>query len=205
MANGRYDYIKSEEYQRKMLEAKQRLEKHLGREIPCTPGIYFFYRAEDGFKYGYVGQAKNLLQRLAQHLIEHDSHIDKSLYKRKLSNEKEGGWKIWYVRCGEDQLNKLERLHMRVRAGEGFQLYNKTIGGQDEGKHGMLPNNSGKGYRDGLKQGYTNARRFVANLFDKNLTAQINGKETVNKQKAMAKFEDFIHITGDSSNDTTTK
>ena len=44
-------------------------------------GIYFLTRVdEDGFKYAYVGQAKHILTRLAQHLVGYQ-HIDLSLKK----------------------------------------------------------------------------------------------------------------------------
>ena len=46
---------------------KKRLIKAYG-DIPNTSGIYFLFREEDGIKYAYVGQAKHILSRLAQHL-----------------------------------------------------------------------------------------------------------------------------------------
>ena len=41
-------------------------------------GIYVFTRQENGFKYAYVGQAKHILTRLAQHLNGYQ-HIDLSI------------------------------------------------------------------------------------------------------------------------------
>ena len=47
---------------------KERLLK-LNPRLNERSGIYFLTRIdENGFKYAYVGQAKNLLQRLASHL-----------------------------------------------------------------------------------------------------------------------------------------
>ena len=71
---------------------------------------------------------------------------------------------------------------------------NKTIGGQNAGKVGLNANKPAKGYRDGLKKGYTNARVDVSKLFEKNLTFSINGKTTINKEKAFEKFKDFIDL-----------
>ena len=47
-------------------------------------GIYFLVRKdENGIKYAYIGQAKHLLTRLAQHLSGYQ-HIDLSLKKHGL-------------------------------------------------------------------------------------------------------------------------
>ena len=46
--------------------------------VPNTSGIYIFFREENDIKYAYVGQAKHLLSRLAQHLSGYQ-HIDLSL------------------------------------------------------------------------------------------------------------------------------
>ena len=57
-------------------------------------GIYVLTRGENGFKYAYVGQAKNILTRLAQHLVGYQ-HIDLSLKKHGLfSKENPTGWEI---------------------------------------------------------------------------------------------------------------
>ena len=49
-----------------------------------TSGIYILIREENGFKYAYVGQAKHLLTRLAQHLSGYQ-HIDLSIKKHGLT------------------------------------------------------------------------------------------------------------------------
>ena len=65
--------------------------------IPDSPGIYFFTRAEDGFKYAYVGQSKSLLTRVAQHILGHDI-IDNSIRKRGLFAEgKPFGYEINFL------------------------------------------------------------------------------------------------------------
>lgn len=56
------------------------------------------------------------------------------------------------------------------------------------------PNNSllGVCQHDGLKQGYTNAQKKVANWFEKSLDYSIKGNPNVNKQKAYDRFTDFL-------------
>ena len=50
-----------------------------------------------------------------------------------------------------------------------------------------------KGYRDGLKQGYANASKEVAHLFDKHLKVSIKSdKPNKIQEKALQKFEDFL-------------
>ena len=61
----------------------------------------------------------------------------------------------------------------------------------------MVEGKTPKGYYDGLKQGYLNARREIAKLFKTNLVVQINGNDGVRKQNALAKFNDFINIGGE--------
>jgi hypothetical protein len=69
---------------------------------------------------------------------------------------------------------------------------NKTSGGQNAGKTAISEQKSPKGYYDGKKQGYKDAQKFVAHLFDLYLKAEIKGKNTLNAQKALQKFYDFI-------------
>ena len=58
-------------------------------------GIYFLTRTdEDGFRYAYIGQAVNLLSRLAGHLKGYQ-HIDLSIKSHGLySTDNIYGWKI---------------------------------------------------------------------------------------------------------------
>ena len=51
-------------------------------EATDDSGIYWFARSENGFDYCYVGQAKHLLTRLAQHLSGYQ-HIDLSIKKTR--------------------------------------------------------------------------------------------------------------------------
>lgn len=160
-------------------------------------GIYILTRFEDGFKYAYIGQAKHLLTRLAQHLSGYQ-HIDLSIKKHKLwSKDNPTGWRISCFECGEKELDSLERFYIKQYANDGFQLRNKTAGGQGEGKQGIADNKPPKGYYDGLRQGYRNAQKEVAHLFDKHLDYKCKGdKPNKNHEKAAAKFAEFLNCEG---------
>ena len=179
----------------KAIESKNKKRwLNLDPTIPDASGIYILVRKEDGFKYAYVGQAKHILTRLAQHLSGYQ-HIDLSLKKHGLwSAENQCGWTIAsYERCGENDLDDMEKYFIKKYAGSGYQLRNKTSGGQGDGKSGINENKPSKGYYDGKKQGYKDAQKFVANLIEKYLDVTIRGKETVNAKKALEKFNNFIN------------
>lgn len=161
--------------------------------VPERSGIYFLLREEGGFKYAYIGQAKHLLTRLAQHLSGYQ-HIDLSLKKHKLwSEENPTGWRVHFLEFPESELDELERMYIKTYANHGYQMRNKTVGGQDKGKAGMDDNRPAKTYHDGLRQGYRNAQRYVANLFDKHLDyRQKSDKPNKNQQKAADKFKAFL-------------
>lgn len=163
-------------------------------DISNGPGIYILTREEEGFKYAYVGQAKKTLTRLAQHLFGYQ-HIDLSLRKHKFYNKEKNpsGWNLITIDCKEEELDSQEQFYIKKYANEGYQLRNKTAGGQSIGKTSLENQRPSKGYYDGVKQGYLNARKYVSNLFTKNLTVSINGKDGVLKQKALQKFKDFIN------------
>ena len=171
---------------------KQRWLK-LDKTLKDVSGIYILTREDAGIKYAYVGQAKKMLTRLAQHLQGNEQHIDLSLKKWGLFGiDRPNGWKVEYVECFECDLDELEQQMIKEFANKGYQLRNKTIGGQCVGKVGINENKPSKGYRDGLKQGYENARKDVGKLFEKNLKVEINGKETKLKLRALGKFNEFL-------------
>lgn len=171
---------------------KQRILK-LCPGVPETSGIYIFFREENGFKYAYVGQAKHLLTRLAQHLKGYQ-HIDLSIKKHGLWKEDNlCGWKLTYHIFPVYELDEMEQYYIKEYANNGFQLRNKTSGSQGEGKYGIADNKPSKGYYDGLKQGYKNAQKEIAHLFKLHLVVGTK-KEPPTKlqEKAKAKFEEFL-------------
>lgn len=171
---------------------KQRILKVC--DVPESSGIYILTREENGFKYAYIGQAKHLLTRLAQHLSGYQ-HIDLSMKKYGLkSNENPCGWEINYVYVPIDDLDRAEQHFIKVYADKGYQLRNKTSGSQGEGKRSLDNQKAPKGYYDGLQQGYKNAQKFVSNLFDKHLNySKKSEKPNKNQEKALEKFADFLN------------
>ena len=171
---------------------KQRILKVCN--VPETSGIYILTRFDDGFKYAYIGQAKHLLTRLAQHLSGYQ-HIDLSLKKHGLCNEENPtGWRIKWITIPEARLDEAEQEYIKRYANEGYQLRNKTSGSQGECKHSLDNQKAPKGYYDGLQQGYKNAQKFVANLFDKHLNySKKSEKANKNQDKALEKFAEFLN------------
>ena len=174
-------------------EQKQRAEwLRINPKLNDESGIYILYREDRGIKFAYIGQARHILHRLVQHLNGYQ-HIDLSLKKHGLVSEQNpSGWRVTFLNCPEANLDAEEQKWISYMANKGYQLRNKTVGGQGEGKYGLDNQRANKGYRDGLKQGELNARRFVAKLFEKNLEVKIQGAPNKNKEKALEKFYEFI-------------
>lgn len=176
---------------------KEREEKILKicPNIPRTSGIYVFMRDDDtGLKMAYCGQAVNLLERCAAHLGEYD-HIGVSLKKRGfVLDGNPFGWKLQFREYPKEQLDEREQKTILELARHGYQLYNKTGGGQGKGKSQIGEYKPAKGYRDGLAQGKKMLARELSHIIEKHLTVCLqNGKEH-NKisQKAFDKFWDLL-------------
>ena len=191
----------------KKQETRRRIIK-LCPSINDQSGIYFFTRKdENGIRYAYVGQAKHLLSRCAQHLLGYQ-HIDLSIKKHGLYSDKnEYGYKLDYVNLPESQLDAYEREYIQKYASWGFQLRNATLGGQDSGKE-VIDSKTPKGYHDGLKQGYENARKEIKELFDKYLMVSVKSQEDTFKKDGtikeiyQRKYNEFIEwLKGGEEND----
>lgn len=169
---------------------------------PETSGIYFLLREEDGFKWGYVGQAKHILSRLADHL-QNFQHIDLSIKKHGLYSENNPtGYKIHFLEFSESELDEKEQYYIKMYANAGYQMKNSTTGSQGKGKKGLDNAKPPKNYYDGLSQGYKNAQKFVSNLFEKHLDyKQKSDKPNKNQEKAMQKFKDFLEVENESKID----
>lgn len=165
----------------------------LNENLNENSGIYILTRLdENGFKYAYIGQAKHILIRLAQHMVGYQ-HIDLSLKKHGLySKDNEYGWNVDFINCDECELDSKEQEYILEYANKGYQLRNKTSGSQGVGKSQIDEYKPKKGYRDGLKQGYINASKDIANLFEKHLNySQKSDKPNKNQEKAIQKLEEF--------------
>ena len=159
-------------------------------------GIYFLTRTdEDGFRYAYIGQAVNLLSRLAGHLKGYQL-IDLSIKSHGLySTDNIYGWKIGFMHYSAEELDKWEQYWIKKYAEGGYQLRNKTAGGQGDGKKQIAEYRPGKGYRDGLTQGRINLARELANIADKHLVISLKPEKQNNSvsQKQFAKFMELLH------------
>ena len=154
-------------------------------------GIYILTRFENGFKYAYVGQAKKILTRLANHLKGYQ-HIDLSLKKHGFySDDNPTGWNILAIKCNEIELNEKEQFFVKECAKAGYQLRNKTAGGQGDGKVVIAETRPAKGYYDGLAQGEKKLIKEIQNLFDKYLVFSVK-KENKLSQRAYEKFQNLL-------------
>ena len=180
-------------------------------KLPERSGIYVLTRIdESGIKYAYIGQTKKILTRLAQHLAGYQ-HIDLSLKKHKLYSEKNPyGWDVDFCECLESELDTLEKYYILQYASKGYQLRNKTAGGQDKGKVGIDDNKASKGYRDGLRQGYKNAIRDVKEYFDKYLTYDVKNNPECWKKNGdvkeiySRKYVEFMRLLEEKENEKKT-
>lgn len=158
-------------------------------------GIYFLTRTdENSIKYAYIGQAKHILTRLAQHLVGYQ-HIDISLKKHGLYTvDNVHGWHIGFLHCPEDKLDNMERYYIKLYANHGYQLRNKTSGSQGVGKTQIDEYKPAKGYYDGLKQGRKNLAKELANIIDKHLVVTLKPEKANNKVsiKAFEKFKELL-------------
>ena len=91
--------------------------------------------------------------------------------------------------------------YIQKYANAGYQLRNVESGG-NLGKTDIGERKPAKNYYDGLNQGYRNARKFVANLFEKHLDyVPKKNPPTKLQTKAMKKFKDFLEVENESKID----
>lgn len=158
-------------------------------------GIYFLTRTdEDNIRYAYIGQAKHIITRLAQHLVGYQ-HIDLSIKKHGLySAENLCGWKIGFYHFPISELDEKEQYYIRQYAQAGYQLRNKTSGSQGTGKKQIDEYRPQKGYHDGILQGKKSLARELSNIIDKHLVVSLKEEKKNNKVsiKAFEKFKSLI-------------
>ena len=181
----------------KAIEKKNK-ERWLGAnsELDDNSGIYFLTREdENGIKYAYIGQAKHILTRLAQHLDGYQ-HIDLSLKKHGLySIGNPHGWRVGFLHCSVMELDELEKDYIKMYANHGYQLRNKTAGGQGSGKSQIDEYRPQKGYRDGIEQGRKALARELKDIMDKHLTVELKADKKANKT-SQRMYEKFMEMLG---------
>lgn len=167
----------------------------VNEKLTDRSGIYIMTRMdEDGIKYAYVGQAKHILTRLAQHLSGYQ-HIDLSLKKHGLYSKKNPfGWGVRFFEFPIHLLDQKEQEFIKIYATNGHQLRNKTSGSQGEGKRKIDEYRPAKGYRDGLAQGRKNLARELLNIIDKHLIVKVRDDKANNKVSlnALDKFNTLL-------------
>ena len=111
-----------------IIRAKQREEQNKAKWLevnpflPDTRGIYILTREENGFRYAYIGQAKHILTRLAQHLEGYEQHIDRSLKNHGLhSATNPTGWFVTAKQFAEDELDEYEKKYIKQYADLGYK------------------------------------------------------------------------------------
>lgn len=191
--------MSNQNYRKAMaIEAKNKKRiLEINPHVDDGSGIYFLTRMdEDGIRYAYIGQAKHLLTRLAQHLSGYQ-HIDLSLRKHGLyAVDNIYGWRIGFLNYPIDQLDEMEQKYIRQYAQSGYQLRNKTAGGQGEGKKQIDDYRPTKGYRDGIEQGKKMLARELLSIAEKHLKIELREDKRGNKisQKQYEKFMTLIHV-----------
>ena len=175
-------------------ENKKRLLE-INPDLDEDSGIYFLTRIdENGIKYAYIGQARQILTRLAQHLVGFQ-HIDLSIRKHGFyANDNPYGYNIGFLKFPESDLDEMEQFFIKKYANAGYQLRNKTAGGQCEGKTQIDEYRPQKGYRDGIKQGKKSLARELSHIIDTHLTVELRPEKVNNKvsQKAFEKFKGLL-------------
>ena len=187
MKNFRQVKAIEEKHKRKLLE--------INHELDEKSGIYFLTRTdEENIRYAYIGQAKHILTRLAQHLVGYQ-HIDLSIKKHGLySTDNPHGWKIGFLHFPESKLDEMEKHYIKQYAQYGYQLRNKTSGSQGAGKKQIDEYRPQKGYHDGIRQGKKTLARELSDIISKHLVVSIKPEKKNNNVsiKAFEKFNDLL-------------
>lgn len=165
-------------------------------------GIYFLTRTdENDISYFYIGQAVNIIQRMCGHLTGYQ-HIDLSVKKRGFfSEENPYGWKLNFINYPKSELDKMEQYWILEYTKRGYQCrYNKTAGGQGEGKEKINEFKPSRGYRDGLKQGEKNLARELSSIAEKHLKIEIRDDKKNNKI-SRRQYEKFMSLMNGGEDD----
>lgn len=174
--------------------------KQLCPTITNDSGIYVFTRIDDyGFKFAYIGQAVNLLERAASHLSGYQ-HIDLSIKKWGLYHPENNpyGWQL-EVACTcsnkTESLDTLEQQFIKSYADSGWQLRNKTSGSQADGKKG-IDDRPRKGYLQGKQDGKLKAYKDISVMIEK-YTTGIKSKGGVIADRKTAELLELLKGAGE--------
>nr|DAI43943.1 MAG TPA: intron associated endonuclease [Caudoviricetes sp.] len=171
---------------------RQRLLK-INPNLDDESGIYFLTRVdEDNIHYFYIGQALHIMQRMCGHLVGYQ-HIDLSIKKRGFySEDNPYGWQINFLHYPKSELDKWEQYWILEYTKKGYQCrYNKTAGGQGQGKEKINEFKPVKGYRDGIKQGKITLARELSSIAEKHLKIEIR-EDKANNRVSQKQYEKFM-------------
>lgn len=160
-------------------------------------GIYVFTRKDEEKDKisAYIGQAKNLRRRIAQHLLEYD-HIGLSLKKHGLYDEKKNpqGWHCEWKYCKIEELDAEERRTIAsFKEIDIYELYNITSGGQGKGKVDIAPRAERKGYYKGKQDGFDKAIKEIGMLITKYTTGLCSKGGAIADRKT-AELKELLNI-----------
>ena len=145
-------------------------------------GIYFYTRTDE-----------NGISHLTGY-----QHIDLSIKKRGFYSEKNPyGWKLNVMYYPKDKLDEMEQYWILEYTKRGYQCrYNKTAGGQGEGKEKINEFKPSKGYRDGIQQGKKVLARELSSIAEKHLIIRLKPEKEHNKvsQKQYEKFMNLLKV-----------
>ena len=183
--------------QRYAIEQKNRKRlKAINPDLDDNSGIYFLTMQQPR---AYIGQSIHITQRLCEHLaIGAHQHIDLSLRKHGLYDAEKNpyGWKVGFIHYPKDKLDEMEQYWIKEYQDAGYELLNKTAGGQGEGKEKIADFRPAKGYRDGIKQGRKNLAKELLHIIEKHLIVAIR-PEKQNNKVSQEQFDKFWHLLKD--------
>lgn len=186
----------SKQYNYKQVYAiKQKNKERVLKVCPSMKeqsGIYFLTRTdENNINYFYIGQSVNCLDRMCSHLTGYQ-HIDLSLKKRGFyTTDNPFGWKLNVIYYPQSKLDKMEKHWILEYTKKGYQCrYNKTAGGQGEGKEQINEYRPHKGYRDGIKQGKKDLAKELCHIAKTHLEIDLKADKKHNRisEQALEKF-----------------
>lgn len=181
-------------------KAKAIEQKNKERLLEANPelnedsGIYFLTRTDElGIRHAYVGLARHVLTRLAQHLSNYQ-YIDNSIRKHGLySEENPYGYKVNFLNCLENELEEKERYYITQYSLNGYQMKNRDTGG-GAGKKEIGDRKPPKTYREGIQAGKKSLARELSSIAEKHLKIEIRDDKKNNKisQRQFEKFKELL-------------
>lgn len=185
-------------------ENAKRLMK-VNPKLNDSSGIYFLLREdENGFRFGYIGQALHIRSRLCSHMVGFSQHIDLSLRKHKLYDAEKNpyGWRVEFINFPVCELDEKEKYYIKLYADKGYQLRNVSLGGQGENRaSGSIGERKPpKGYREGIEQGKKTLARELSSIAEKHLKIEIR-EDKANNKVSQRQYEKFMDLLKGGDND----